>query len=91
LEGRFDFAEKLFHQALELAQQSDHPDIFRTWEALANLYIKQSTLIQAGSNQQETYKKQAVDCLNQALKIIETQLSNNKHHRTRIQNKMPKK
>lgn len=91
LKGHFESAEKLFYQALEITPQSDHPDVFRTWEALANLYIKQSTLPQVTATQQASYTQKATECLTQALKIVETYLSNNKHHRTRIQNKMPKK
>ena len=90
LEGHFDAAEKFFHQALEISQQSNHPDLFKTWEALAGLYIKQSTLMQAEASQVGIYRKQAAECLLQALKVIEAHLSNNKHHRTRIQNKMEK-
>lgn len=88
MEGDLDSSKKLMQQAQEIAQKIEHPDVARTFESLADLYLQRS--IQVKGDQQEGYKKQAIDCLTQALEIIKTHLPKNKHHKTRIENKILK-
>lgn len=88
LENDLDTSEKLMKQALEISQKHEHPDVAITFESLADLYLQRS--IQVKGVQEEGYKKQAIDYLAQALKIIKTHLPNDKFHTTRLHSKIAK-
>lgn len=90
LEGSMDNGEELLKKAAELLHQKKHPTYFIPLEHLANLYAKKSTeAVKEGNFEaSRNYTKQAIDYLQQSLKILKEYYPKQSPHILRIQSKL---
>ena len=90
LEGNLKTAETLLRKALGIFQRNKHPESFTALESLADLHLKKSMQVTNKGNilQSQNFKKQAVDLLNQALKVVKTHFPADSPHIMRIQKKI---
>lgn len=90
LENQLETAEKLFHQSLNMLQQSNHPERYACLENLSELFLKKSiqTANKGDDPQFKDFKVKAVDYITQALKIVKAYFPETSPHIIRIQSKL---
>lgn len=70
-QGCLEEAHKFLNSSLEIFQKNNHPESHIFLENLSDLYLKKSQiLIRKGENQSDVYNAQALDYLNQALRLV---------------------
>lgn len=91
-EDQLEISENLMKKSLKFFSQHKHPNISRSLESLAELYLKKSTLSMDKGNRQkaETYRTQAISFLNQALKLGREYFPEESPYIKRIQLKLQK-
>jgi tetratricopeptide (TPR) repeat protein len=89
LTGNYEKAEILINQVLFVLQKSKHPQSYKCFEYLGDLYILKR---HASKNKDadEFFKKQAVCYFENALKIVQSVFSKESTHRSRIIQKIKK-
>ena len=92
LEGRQDTSERFIKKALAIFQYRKHPESYKALESLADLYLKKSVqgIIQEEKRQSRDFKKQAIDSLKKALKIVKNHLPADSSHAVRIHSQLEK-
>lgn len=81
-------AETLMKKSLKIFQQYKHPKIYTALESLSDLSLAQSRAI--NTKLSESFKKQALEYLTQALAIVTASFPPDSPHITRIQSKLNK-
>lgn len=89
-EGNMELAEAALQKSLKIFQKQEHPDRYAILENLSDIHMKKSMLkLKRGDVQCAAYhKEQAVNCLNQALLIVQKHMSQDCPHFMRIQSKL---
>ncbi|WP_032113570.1 tetratricopeptide repeat protein [Candidatus Paracaedibacter symbiosus] len=90
LEGNTEAAENLISKSLKIFQQNKHPEIYICLESLAELYLKKSNIVMSTGDmgRAQVFKRQAIDCLKEALEIVKERVSPHSPHITRIHFKL---
>jgi tetratricopeptide (TPR) repeat protein/DNA-binding CsgD family transcriptional regulator len=90
LEGDMDVAEDWLNKALLIYQQRDYPEGYICLENLADLYLKKANQANSESDhkQEQIFKNQTVEYLNQALRIVKNSFQENSPHIQRINTKL---
>lgn len=90
LEGNFELADQFIQSALAIFTKHNHSECYITLESIADLYLKESSrLANKGDKKKATmFKSQAIDCLNQAMKSVESHFTKNSIHKMRLENKV---
>lgn len=90
LEGDLTTANSLLTQSVAIFQQHKHPEIYSCFEALAELFLKQSmhAAIKKDEKKEKVFKAKAVDYLKQTLMVLNTSFPKNSPHRTRVELKL---
>jgi tetratricopeptide (TPR) repeat protein len=83
-------AETCFKKASKIFEKNHHPHNYMVLEALADLYLKKSLQEALKKNFSEAshLKNQAIECLNQSLRILSTYFPENSSHIQKIKNKL---
>lgn len=88
-QNRLDVAKNLIKRALNILHAHNHPDIYRLFEVLGEIYLKKSLESQENNNSEAgKLKLQALATFNQALKTAEQHLPKNSAHIERIKLKL---
>lgn len=83
-------AEDAFTKASRMFEKTKHPDNYMALEALGEIYYKKFMYEQKHSDLQQAqiFKDQAIDFLNQALKLVTAHFPKDSPHISRIQSKI---
>lgn len=81
--GEIEKSGAILNSALQIATQSNHPEVYSYLEALAETYLKKYS-----KSKVDHLKKQAIRYLEQALETIKTHFSENSIHYDRIKTKL---
>jgi len=82
LEGDMEIAEDLINKSLLIFQQKEFPESYKSFESLADLYLKKAfqAASESDSKQEQIFKNQAIEYLNQALKILKNSFDEESPH-----------
>lgn len=92
LENRLEDAKGMIHKSLEILKRHKHPETYISLESLAGLSLKKSQQAAKERNniQSQYFKDQAINQLNQALKIMERHFPEDSAHIQKIRSKIKK-
>lgn len=85
--GQLETAERYINHAVEVFQKNNHPELYKSLEALAEVYLRKAAN-QKNKHQSRQHKEQATASLKKALEILKIHFPHNSPHIRRISAKL---